>query len=128
MESVADWCASSLDARTLPSADDGARAFSFGGRDHGRTRGKATRRYFKARYSFLAGHSRRGPRAHSTQEGEQFGPQRLGVADRQVAHGIAAVGLKAEAFRHLTRQKIAGDVFAACRNSHVARLERRQPV
>jgi hypothetical protein len=54
----------------LPSANDDARAFSFSWRDHGRTRGKAARRYSKARYSFLAGHSRRGPRAHRTQEGK----------------------------------------------------------
>ena len=51
--------------------------------------------------------------ADRADEGQQLGAQRLGMADRQMPHGIAAVGLEAEAFGHLARQQIAHDVFAA---------------
>ena len=50
------------------------------------------------------------------------------MADRQMPHRIAAVGLEAEAFGDLTRQEIAHHIFAAGRNRDAARLERRQPV
>ena len=59
---------------------------------------------------------------------KQLGAQRLGMADREMAHGIAAVRLEAEAFGHLARQQIAHDVFAAGGDGDVARLERRQPI
>ncbi len=49
-------------------------------------------------------------------------------ANRQMAHRIAAVGLEAEALRHLSRQQVAHDIFAAGRHRDAARLERRQPV
>ena len=39
-------------------------------------------------------------------EGEQLGAQRLGIADRQMPHRIAAVGLEAETFGDLERQQI----------------------
>ena len=43
-------------------------------------------------------------------------------------HRIAAVRLEAEAFGDLAGEQIADHVFAARRDVHVARLERRQPV
>ncbi len=61
-------------------------------------------------------------------EGEQLGAQRLGVADREVPHRIAAVGLEAEALGDLPGQQIGDQVFLARRDVHGARLERRQPV
>ena len=66
--------------------------------------------------------------AHRAQEGQQFGAQRLGMPDRKMAHGIAAVRLEAEAFGHLAREQIAHHVFAARGDGDVARLERRQPI
>ena len=50
------------------------------------------------------------------------------MADRQMAHRVAAVRLEAEAFGDLTGEKVAHHVFAAGRDGDVARLERRQPV
>ena len=50
------------------------------------------------------------------------------MADRQMAHRIAAVRLEAEALGDLTGQEIAHHIFAAGRDRDVARLERRQPV
>ena len=50
------------------------------------------------------------------------------MADGEMAHRIAAVRLEPEAFRDLPSQQIAGDVFVACRDDHVARLERREPI
>ncbi len=45
-----------------------------------------------------------------------------------MAHGIAAVGLEAEAFGDLTGQQIADHVFALGRHMNGARLERGEPV
>ena len=59
---------------------------------------------------------------------EQLGAQRLGIADRQMPHRIAAVGLEAEAFGDLQRQQIADEIFVAGGDVDGARLERRQPV
>ena len=61
-------------------------------------------------------------------EGLQLGAQRLGMTDRKVTHRIAAVGLEAEALRHLAGQQIAHDVFLAGRHGDAARLEGREPV
>ena len=61
-------------------------------------------------------------------EGLQFRAQRLGMTDRKMAHRIAAVRLEAEAFGDLAGQQIADQIFAARRDMHGARLERRQPV
>ena len=50
------------------------------------------------------------------------------MADRKMAHGIAAVRLEAETFGDLAGEQIAHHVFAARGDGHVARLERRQPI
>ena len=50
------------------------------------------------------------------------------MADRKMAHRIAAVGLEAEALGDLPRQQVAHDVLVARRHRDVARLERREPV
>ena len=42
--------------------------------------------------------------ADRREEGDELGAQRLGVADRQMPHRIAAVGLEAEALGHLPRR------------------------
>ena len=89
---------------------------------------EASRGDLEAGDALVAGHRRRGAGAHRLQEGDQLGPQRLVVADRQMTHRIAAVGLEAEAFGDLARQEIAHHIFAAGRDRDVARLERRQPV
>ncbi len=83
---------------------------------------------FQAGYALLAGHRRRRAGAHRAQEGQKLRAQRLGMADREMAHGIAAVGLEAETFGHLARQQVGHDVFAARGDGHVARLERREPI
>ena len=61
--------------------------------------------------AFLTGHRRRSLLGDRPNEGHQFRAQRLGMADREMAHRIAAVRLKPEAFRHLARQQVAADVF-----------------
>ncbi len=61
-------------------------------------------------------------------EGSEFGAQRLGMTDRQVAHRIAAVRLEAEALGDLAGEQIADHIFLARRDVNGARLERRQPV
>ena len=66
--------------------------------------------------------------ANGVDEGDQFGAQRLGIADRKMPHRKAAVRLEAETFGDLAGQEIAHDIFAASRHRDVARLERRQPV
>ncbi len=58
----------------------------------------------------------------------KFRTQRLGIADRQMPHRIAAVGLEAETFGDLQRQQIADEIFVARGDVDGARLERRQPV
>ena len=50
------------------------------------------------------------------------------MADREMAHGIAAVGLEAEALGHLAGEQVAHHVFAARGDGDVARLERREPI
>src|SRR6185437_13193598 len=77
--------------------------------------------------ALIAGH-RRLVAADRAQERNQFGAQRLVMADRQMPHRVAAVGLEAEALRDLAGEQIAHDIFVARRDRHVARLERRQPV
>ena len=89
---------------------------------------EAAGRDLKAGDAFLAGDRRRGAGAHRAQEGQQLRAQRLGMTDRKMAHGIAAVGLEAEAFGHLPGEQVGHDVFAAGRDGDAARLERRQPV
>ncbi len=89
---------------------------------------EAADRDFEAGNAFGAGHRRLALRAHRLEERDQFGTQRLVMADRQMAHRIAAVRLEAEALCDLTREQIAHHIFAARRNRDVARLERRQPV
>ena len=51
--------------------------------------------------------------ADGIDECEQLGAQRLGIADRQMPHRIAAVGLEAEAFGDLQRQQIGDQIFVA---------------
>ena len=83
---------------------------------------------FKAGDAFVAGNRGRAAGAHRIEEGDQLGAQRLVMADREMAHRIAAVRLEAEAFGDLTGQQIAHHILAARRDRDAARLERRQPV
>src|SRR5271154_150490 len=68
---------------------------------------KAADRDFEACDAFVAGHRRQAAASHGAQERDQFGAQRLVMADRQVAHRVATVGLEAETFRHLAGQEVA---------------------
>src|SRR5690242_19571614 len=70
-------------------------------------------------HAFLAGHGGLLPVADRSDERLQLGAQRFGVTDREVAHGVAAVRLEAEAFGHLPRQQVAHDVFVARRDRDV---------
>src|SRR5919197_2482306 len=54
---------------------------------------------FEARHAFLAAHHRFAALADRGEEGDKLAAQRLGIADRQVPHRIAAVRLEPEAFR-----------------------------
>src|SRR5579872_2792874 len=67
---------------------------------------KAADRDFEARDPFLAGDRWRAASAQRVDERAQFRAQRLGVADRQVPHRVAAVRLEAEAFGDLQCQQI----------------------
>ena len=78
--------------------------------------------------ALLAVDRRRAARADRVHERTEFGAQRLGITDREVAHRIASVGLKPEIFRDLARQQVADDVFALGRDLHGARLKRREPI
>ena len=89
---------------------------------------QAADRDFEAGDALVAGHRRHAAGAHGIEERDQFGAQRLVMADRQMAHRIAAVRLEAEAFGDLAGEQIAHHIFAAGRDRDVARLERRQPV
>ena len=66
--------------------------------------------------------------ADGIDECDQFGAQRLVMADRDMPHRIGAIRLKAEAFGDLTGEQIAHHVLAARRDGDVARLEWREPV
>src|ERR1700674_747552 len=109
--------------------DDAPRSLA-GGRSGGGPGGtfKATDRDLETGDALVAGHRRHAATAHGAEERDQLGAQRFVVADRKVAHRIAAVRLEAETFGHLTGEKVAHHIFAAGRNRDVARLERRQPV
>ena len=65
---------------------------------------------------------------HAPRKGKQLGTQGLGMADREVPHGLTTVRLESKAYRTLTREQIAHHVFSTSRNGDVARLEWRQPV
>ena len=84
---------------------------------------EAADRDLEARDAFLAGHRRRAsPVADRADEGLQLGAQRLGMADREMPHRIAAVGLEAEALGDLAGQQVADDVFLAGRDVTVRAL------
>src|SRR6266511_1756445 len=89
---------------------------------------EATDGDFETCDAFLACHGRLPALANRCDKGLQLGAQRFGVADREMAHGIAAVGLKTEAFGHLPRQQVGHDVFVARRDRDVACLEWREPI
>ena len=89
---------------------------------------QASDRDFEACDTLVAAHGWDAAGAHRAEEGDQFGAQRLVMADRKVAHRIGAVGLEAEAFGDLPRQQVAHHIFVARRHRDVARLERGQPV
>src|SRR4029077_19037746 len=89
---------------------------------------EATDRDFEAGDAFVAALRGRAAAAYGADKGDQFGAQGLVMADRQMAHRIAAVRLEAEALGHLTGEQIAHHIFAARRHGDAARLERRQPV
>src|SRR5258707_3650950 len=74
---------------------------------------------FEACHAFLARHGRLPPLADRSNEGLQLGTQRLGMADREMAHGIAAIWLKPATFGHLTRQQGSPNEFVARRNREV---------
>src|SRR5438876_5506898 len=97
----------------LRSAGDAARPFArYGGR-RPRRRFAAADRDFEAGDALVAGDRGQIAGADRIAEGDQFGAQRLIMADRQMAHRIGAVGLEAEALGDLARQQIAHDIFAA---------------
>src|SRR5688572_28487216 len=79
----------------------------------GRTLLQAAGGDFEAGNAFLAGDGGRRAIANRGDEGLQLGAQRLGMADREMAHRIAAVGLEAKALGDLPRQQVAHDVFVA---------------
>ena len=68
---------------------------------------------FKTCHALLAGHGRRPAGTDCVDEGQQFGPQRLGITDRQMPHRIAAVRLEAETFGDLQSQQISDQIFIA---------------
>src|SRR5579862_1593496 len=74
---------------------------------------QAADRDLEAGDALVAGHRRMASTSHGAQERHQLGAQRLVMADRQMAHRVAAIGLEAETFRHLARQQIAHHIFAA---------------
>ena len=113
--------------RLCPLTDDGTRPFSLR-RCGRRTMGQTARCDLKACHRLLSCHGGRGACTNSAQKCEKLRAKRLRVPHRQMAHRVAAVRLEAEAFRHLSRQQIAGDIFAARRDGYVARFERRQPI
>src|SRR5438093_13134749 len=107
------------------SADDAARSLARGG---GRGLGgllEAADCDFETGDALVAGNRRHIAGADGIEERDQFSAQRFVMADRQMPHRIAAVGLEAEALGDLTRQEIAHHIFAAGRNRDPARLERR---
>src|SRR6478735_11690002 len=83
---------------------------------------------FEARHALFPGYGRLFAVTDGTHERLQFGAQRLGMADREMAHRIAAIRLEAEALSDLPSQQVAHDVFVACRDGDVARFERREPI
>src|SRR4051812_7259491 len=89
---------------------------------------EALRRDLEAGDALVASDRRRGTGADRMCESDQFGAERLVMADRQMPHRVAAVRLEAEALGDLTGQEIAHDIFAAGGDRDVACLERRQPV
>src|ERR1700735_3209652 len=78
-----------------------------------RWRGKAAHGDLEARDALLAGHWRRLAAADRIDEGDELGAQRLRIADREVPHRIAAVGLEAETFGDLQRQQVGDQIFVA---------------
>src|SRR6266699_3936899 len=86
-----------------------------GGRGRGGLGGsfQAADRNFKAGHTFVAGHRGHAAGAHGAEERDQFGAQRLVMADGQMTHRIAAVRLETETFGYLAGEKIAHDVLAA---------------
>src|SRR6185437_437222 len=106
-ENRSPLCAgAALRVRTTPESN-GHAARPFADERHGGGPGggfKATRGNFEAGHALIARDRRRAAGTHRVQEGDQFGTQRLIMADRQMAHGIAAVRLEAEAFSDLARQ------------------------
>src|ERR1700751_5756129 len=91
---------------TKALARDAARALAGGGSRGGLRRGFQTAgRDLEARDTFVAGDGRHAAGTHRLQERDQLGTQRLVMADREMAHRVAAVGLEAEAFSDLARQQ-----------------------
>src|SRR5262245_10092594 len=74
-------------------------------RQMGRALLEAAHGELQAGDALLAAHHRRVAAADRGEEGDQLGAQRLVVADREMPHRIAAVGLEAEAFGDLARQQ-----------------------
>src|SRR5262245_56818667 len=113
--------------RLLEGISTGHQARSALGSRMGRRLLQAAGGDFKAADALLAGDRGDAAAADGGDEGLQLRPQRLGMADRQVAHRIAAVGLEAEALGHLPRQQVAHDILVARRHGDAAGLERREP-
>src|SRR5882757_3163445 len=114
------------DRKEGKSADDAARSLARGVRRGLGGLLEAADRNRETGDALVAGNRRHVAGAYRTEERNQLGTQRFVMADRQMAHRIAAVGLEAETFRDLARQEIAHHIFAAGRDRDVARLERRQ--
>src|SRR3954470_15547000 len=92
-----------LDQNESFSADDAARSLArSGGRGFGRLF-EAADRDFETGDTLVAGNRRHIAGADGIEECDQLGAQRFVMADRQMPHRIAAIGLEAEAFGHLPR-------------------------
>src|ERR1700724_3187955 len=99
-------------AKTL--ANDAPRSLA-GGSGRGGFGGifKATDCNFETGHALVAGHRGHAAASHRMEERNQLRAQRLVMAERQIAHRIAAIRLEAEAFGHLTGQESAPYIFAA---------------
>src|SRR5262245_55940406 len=64
-------------------------------------------RDLETRDAFFSGDRGLAAGANRLHERRQLRPQRLGVANRQMPHRIASVGLKAEALGDLTGEQVA---------------------
>ena len=84
---------------------------------------KAANGYFQAGDRFFAGYGRPFAAADRIDESDKLRAQRLCVADRQMPHRVAAIGLKAETLGNLKCQQIADHILVARGDVYVAGFE-----